>query len=208
MSIVSVLNSLNKIALIAFAVTLGVLIYEILLLQKSKRVKQKPVIPKFKEGDFILAVPQASDKYKSISLDSKNKVILFTLIVMLIFFGVLTAVSFVNLKSTSQPKKLSLGTRASAVSGLNPTLSSSPFPPEPSETPALLSQELNEPDQPPAEVSLTPTIEITLTPTEAEETASSASPTLIKQLPKTGYLYNSLILFSVTGLFLIFSFLF
>ena len=54
MDIVGLLSSLNKIALVAFLITLGFLIYELILLTKIGKSKTKPQVPKFQEGSYLL----------------------------------------------------------------------------------------------------------------------------------------------------------
>ena len=200
MNIVDILSSLNKIGLLAFLITLGILIYEISLLRKAAKIKKKPNVPKFQEGGFVAPEVQAISEIKTENHAQKNKLILGTLIFLLIIFGVITVIGYFNLRSTENNKKLSTNSRAAAIPSLTPTRIPTPIELAATTTPDL-SPTISE-----------PTITEFVSPTEAQaltvESESSPSPTLIQQLPKTGYLYNALVLFTVSGLFILFSFLF
>lgn len=202
MDIVGLLSSLNKIALVAFLVTLGFLIYEIILLRKAGRAGAKPQVPKFQEGgQFVASVPpiQVNIDGEGQKADKKNKLVLLALVILLIFFGAMTLVGYIRLKSS---KPISTKVKASVPTRI-PTRIPSPTVKIPTPT-----SEITEPTQSPSpalsEIPLTteisPTISLTL--------EASLTPTEIQELPVTGYINNSLILFSVAGLILFFSFLF
>ena len=206
MDIVIILSSLNKIGMVAFLITLGFLIYEIVLLRKASKAREKPRVPKFQEGNQLLPSTQTlieEDKQNPIQ---KNKIVLFALIFLLIFFGIITMVGYLNLKSTreknKQPVSIDTGSKIiskkiiAATPKLTPT--EQPTPTSDIPTPTLVSSPT------PSETPLITLASSTLT----ESSESSPSPTFIKQLPETGYVNNSLILFSVAGLFLLFSLLF
>lgn len=196
MDIVSFLSSLNKIGLVAFLITLGFLIYEIMLLNKASRAKEKPQVPKFQEGGQILPSTQVSIEGEDQNAAKKNKFVLLLLIVLLLFFGTITLFGYFNLRSTKEKNKQALPsekvskTVSKKIKAVVPALSPTEIP--------------------------TPTREITnlapsLSPTPTEmplTTEPSPSPTVIEELPVTGYISNSLILLSVAGLVVLFSFLF
>jgi hypothetical protein len=101
MDIVSVLISFNKISLIAFLITLGFIVYEIYLFKKDSLKKSKPVIPEFNENTSpnapqVITVVTASET-KSIKRPSKLPLVLGT--VLLLVFGIISAMGFVNVKS-------------------------------------------------------------------------------------------------------------
>lgn len=200
MNIVDILSSLNKIGLVAFLITLGILIYEISLLRKAAKIKKKPFVPKFQGGDFVAPAVQVISGKKTENYIQKNKIILGALIFLLIFFGIITVVGYFNLRSTENNKKLSINIKAASIPSLTPTRI-----PTPTELVATATPELSP-------TISEPTITEVVSPTEAQaltaETEASPSPTLIQQLPKTGYLYNALVLFTVSGLFILFAFLF
>jgi len=206
MNIVIILSSLNKLGLIAFLITLGFLIYEIILLHKASKAREKPNVPKFQEGGQL--IPSAEpliDKDKQNSMQ-KNKIILFTLIFLLIFFAIITTVGYLNSKSSKeikmQPVAIETGSKIpakkiiAATTTMTPTIE--PSPTEDLPTPTLYLSPT------PNETSLLTSTNSTL----SESMESTPSPTLIQQLPVTGYVNNLLILFSVSSLFLLFSLLF
>src|SRR3989344_3504398 len=109
MNIVDILSSLNKIGLIAFLITLGFLIYEIILLSKTKITKSAPQVPLFQEGVQSLP-PTAPIKdsrwnYFTNILTSNNKLVLIVLSILLIVFGVITLIGFINRNSESTRAK-------------------------------------------------------------------------------------------------------
>ena len=200
MNIVDILSSLNKIGLLAFLITLGILIYEISLLRNAAKIKKKPYVPKFQEGGFVAPAVQVISVKKSENHVQKNKIILGGLIFLLIFFGIITVIGYFNLRSTENNKKLSINIKAVTIPSLTPTRI-----PTPTEIAVTTIPDLSP-------TIIEPTITEAVSPTEAqalaEVTEASPSPTLIQQLPKTGYLYNALVLFTVSGLFILFAFLF
>ena|SRR3989338_4589773 len=206
MDIVIILSSLNKIGLVAFLITLGFLIYEIILLRKASKAREKPNVPKFQEGSQLIPSTQITiDEDKQNSMQ-KNKIILFALIFLLIFFGIITMFSYLNSKSTrdinKQPLPIETGSNIiskkikAATPKLTPTKEPTPTVDIPTPTSGLSPT--------PSETSLLTSANSTL----SESAESTPSPTLIKQLPLTGYINNLLILFSVSSLFLLFSLLF
>lgn len=97
MDIIYFLTSINKLSLLAFLITLGVLIYEINLLKKEGLSKTKPKIPKFEESTTatnIQATPLIIDQPEKIT--KPNNLILVVLIVFLVVFGLATFYGFYN----------------------------------------------------------------------------------------------------------------
>src|SRR3989338_10004138 len=99
MSIVSLLSSLNKIGLVAFLITLGFLIYEIILLRRASRAKARPRVPQFQEGGQFVRPNVIVVEDGEQNATRKNKYVLIILVVFLIFFGVITLISYINLRS-------------------------------------------------------------------------------------------------------------
>ena len=97
MDIINILSSLNKIGLIAFLVTLGFLIYEIVLLNKTKKSQDKPEVPQFQENGQPLPPTSVIKESGWNKISRNNKIILIALSILLIFFGVLTLIGFLNI---------------------------------------------------------------------------------------------------------------
>ena len=200
MDIVGLLSSLNKIALVAFLITLGFLIYEIILLRRAGRAGAKPQVPQFQGGgQFVPSSAPVNIDREGQKAAKKNKLVLLVLVILLIFFGAMTIVGYIRLKSS---KPVSTKVKASAPTQI-PTRIPSPTVEIPTPTSEII-EPTQSPTQTLTEIPLTteisPTISLTLEP--------SLTPTEIQELPVTGYINNSLILFSVAGLILFFSFLF
>lgn len=96
MDIFVFLTSLNKIAIFAFGVTLVFLSYEIYLLRKSKSRPVRPNIPSFKP-DLNVKIDVSSQK-----IDEDKKIVksnnfnIILLVVLLIVFGVISALAFIG----------------------------------------------------------------------------------------------------------------
>src|SRR3989344_4686218 len=204
MTIVTILSSLNIIGLIAFLITLGFLVYEVILLTNTKKGENAPHVPQFEEGAQplppTLQIKEAGLKNLTKNLTKNNKIILAVLALLLIIFGGFTL--FSNIKSTPESVKVTTiaPTVGVQVRRAIPTIR---LPTEISFTRAPTGESL----EAPAEiVRVEPTVtELTeLSPT----LTPTPSPTVIEELPVTSYMNNSLILFSAAGLFLFFAFLF
>lgn len=103
MDIVGILSSVNKIGLAAFFVTLGFLIYEIYLLNKTKKTPLRPDVPQFREGISTIPASKILLNVKP-PPKNKNKLILLLLILLLIVFGVVSLVGISKLKSVEISK--------------------------------------------------------------------------------------------------------
>lgn len=204
MDIVGVLASINKIGLVAFLLTLGFLIYEVILLRKIKKSQAKPQIPQFQEGSKIIYDTQQSDENDGKKHTKKSRIIIIALTALLVLFGIVTFVGYMNLKLTRAKSGQSSPTPTSYIIAAKKNESPTPAATALSETPT--------PTEAPAPTEvLTPTeipLTIEVSPTLSETIEPSPSPTVIEQLPETGYLNNLLILFSVAGLVIFFSFMF
>lgn len=196
MDIVGFLSSLNKIGLIAFLITLGFLIYEIYLLRKASQAPQKPSIPQFVENATPLtsAQPIVMPESQPLVKSAKNNIyILAFLLILLVVFAAITLLGYLNLKATSF-----------IVSKSNISPTKEPFPTEkPSPTPTFIEPTLPSTTPTPTEMPLT-----VASPTILQTAVPTSSPTVINKLPETGDVNSSLILFSIAGLVLFFSFLF
>lgn len=95
MDIFSFLGYLNKLSLVAFVVTLAVLLYQLYLLRKEASAKKdNPVIPEFDENKTVIAPALNYTKLDTSKLVTKKKtdnnlilLISITLVVMIILFG-------------------------------------------------------------------------------------------------------------------------
>lgn len=109
MDIVSFILATNKITLVAFIVTLGVLIYEVRhLLTEKKNSKSAPVIPSFNpnqtEQPVISATPLVA-KEKDIKKNPYfHRIVFVILVIMLLLFGFLTFSSMFNQQQTPVDK--------------------------------------------------------------------------------------------------------
>lgn len=203
MDIVGLLSSLNKIALIAFLITLGFLIYELILLRKVGKAKAKPEVPQFQEGSELILSDKRLIEGEGQNQIKKNKLALVVLTALLIFFGLITWIGYVSLKSSRAKNNQLVPSptiyRVIAKIITSPTPESIPTEiPSPTEIPTLTEAPT------PTEIPITEPI----SPTLDETSTFSPSPTVIEQLPQTGYLNNLLVLFSIGSLILFFSFLF
>lgn len=111
MEAVDFISSINKISLIAFFVTGGLVIYEFYLFKKEiSSKKTRPNIPEFKEEavsinhkDLIIV-----DERKTAAVKKGNIVPLIIAIIVFIFFGMITLFEFFNFhRSESQKKAVS-----------------------------------------------------------------------------------------------------
>lgn len=203
MDIVAVLSSLNKIGLVAFLITLGFLIYEIVLLTKTGKANDQPQVPQFQDKGIPLAPNPVIVESKWKNLTKNNKIILLALSTLLIVFGVLTLVGYMNSNLKSSKAAVNLPTtrptlvpvKSITPSKVVPTYKSLDSLPSITETPS------------PTETTAEPTLTSGLVRNDATQ-SSTLSPTEIQQLPVTGYINNSLILFATAGLFIFLSFLF
>ncbi|MBI4008823.1 hypothetical protein HY357_01190 [Candidatus Roizmanbacteria bacterium] len=217
MDIVEFLSSVNKVGLVAFLVTLGFLIYEIYLLKKSSKSPAPPTIPQFEEVGSNITSPSQVVQPEKPPQQRKNVIILSVLIILLVVFGAITLLGYINLKSTSEKKSNVLPSpKKSPITANVTTIPTEKIPsveptifPTVEETifPTQIVEPSLEPSPSPTEVILT-----AISPTNYEifqpTSALNLSPTTISQLPETGYLRNTLIIFSVAGLVIFFSFLF
>ena len=103
MEIVSFLSSINKLSLLAFLITLAVLIYEIRLLKKERLFRSKPKIPKF-EASINPQIAQGASLIvdNQTKITKSNNVIIIVLIILLIVFGVAAVFGFSNYQKISQ----------------------------------------------------------------------------------------------------------
>jgi len=100
MNILSFLSSINKISIVAFLATLFVLSYEVYLIRKERKKTAKLNVPKFQQD--VKVSPQEA---KVIVTDGKNQVkkqnnvFIILLTALLIIFGLITGLGFLNLKN-------------------------------------------------------------------------------------------------------------
>ena len=106
MDIITILQSVNKITLTAFIITLGVLIYEIYHMRKDKTVSaSKPVIPTFEQTNGTEPIVSATPIVMKESEIKKNpylhKIIFAVLVILLILFGFLSVASLNTIKNNA-----------------------------------------------------------------------------------------------------------
>lgn len=107
MDIAGFLSSVNMITLVAFIVTLGVLIYEVRFLVKGRKPKSNaPVIPSFDPNEAtqpVVAATPIVEKEKDIKKNPYlHRIIFIILVIMLFVFGFLSFSSFMAPKRTAQ----------------------------------------------------------------------------------------------------------
>jgi hypothetical protein len=96
MDIMQLLGSVNKISLIAFFIVLMFMLYELYLINKEKKRKEKPNIPQFNpnlkiEGQTAEDFHKGGGEEKAHrSYFDKNMTIFVVLFIILIFLGVIT----------------------------------------------------------------------------------------------------------------------
>ncbi len=103
MEVITFLNSINKLSLLAFLITLGGLVYELRQLKKDQRYRSKPKIPKFNQsGSVQLAqgVAFVSDRQEKVTR-SNNFIIIIILFILLIAFGLATFFGFSKFSQNS-----------------------------------------------------------------------------------------------------------
>ncbi|OGK16072.1 hypothetical protein A2774_01735 [Candidatus Roizmanbacteria bacterium RIFCSPHIGHO2_01_FULL_39_12c] len=210
MDIITVLTSLNKIGLVAFIITLGFLVYEIYLLSKTRNTEEKPEVPQFKEDGQPVSPAQTiireEKKRWNELLTSKNKTILVVLSILLIVFGILTAMEyFANNLTTSRVDSLSpslIPTRPATKTIDTPTPILLP-------TEVLQVEQLEEPT--PEVTEETPASKGTGEGFSEESTSvqatSTPAPTAIEKLPVTSNIINSLVLLGLAGILVLASLL-
>lgn len=92
MDIFIFIKSINKIAIVAFAITFFFICYEIYLLIKEKKTKRKPIIPEFKVdqkyGRVKIATLVTKKEEKEFYQKSNPRLIIFLIILMFLFGGV------------------------------------------------------------------------------------------------------------------------
>jgi len=95
MDVVYFLTSINKVSLIAFFSTLGVLIYEVVLFKKETQQKAKPKIPNFQENiNPQLNQAQTINQEKSTKITRPNNLVLIISIILVVLFGIAAYIGF------------------------------------------------------------------------------------------------------------------
>ena len=101
--IIDFVVSINKIALLAFAVVLGFLVYETKKMIDEKKKKEKPIVPKFDANMQILPLPianttpiHAPDENKKIEKAGNPFLMIIIGAVSLIGVGILIVVSYMT----------------------------------------------------------------------------------------------------------------
>lgn len=96
--LIHILSSINKISMLAFIVTLIFLLYEIYLFKKESLQKIKPKIPEFKETK--LSTPTTFTRVivekKEESTKKPTIAPLLIAFILMVFFGLLSLVGFLN----------------------------------------------------------------------------------------------------------------
>ncbi len=95
MDVIYFLTSINKVSLLAFFFTLGLLIYEIILFKKEAQQMNKPKIPNFQENiNPQLNQAQTINTEKSTKITRPNNLILIISIILVILFGIAAFIGF------------------------------------------------------------------------------------------------------------------
>lgn len=95
MDVIYFLTSINKLSLLAFFFTLGILIYEVRLFKKEAQQRTKPKIPNFQENiNPQLNQAQTINTEKSVKITRPNNLILIISIILAILFGLAAFIGF------------------------------------------------------------------------------------------------------------------
>ena len=95
MDVIYFLTSVNKLSLLAFFFTLGLLIYEVILFKKEAQQRTKPKIPNFQENiNPQLNKAQTINTEKSTKITRPNNLILIISIILVILFGIAAYIGF------------------------------------------------------------------------------------------------------------------
>lgn len=109
MDIIFLLNSLNKISLLAFVITLVFLIYEFSLFNKEIKKKKTLTIPDFKENHTIAFTSSPSyifNKDNKESLNRSNLIPLFIGVFLLFTFGIIYAAGLASVNNSENKKNI------------------------------------------------------------------------------------------------------
>jgi len=97
MDVIYFMGSINKLSLLAFLLTLGVLAYEIILFKKEAQRKSKPKVPNFQEGAAVqVKQSQTLVSDKAVKITRPNNIIFVTSIILVIVFGVAALIGFTD----------------------------------------------------------------------------------------------------------------
>lgn len=115
MDFLDILGSVNKISILFFIITLGVLAYEFYLFRKEKRKQQKPKIPTFSQTKTV--APQNLEMKAPVVVEKKHSLKKhknLTVVIASITIAFIGAVSFIAIRNfTSEPTPVPpVGTRA------------------------------------------------------------------------------------------------
>lgn len=96
MDFITVIVSLNKISIIAFIATLVFLAYEIWLIKKENKQKEKLQIPQFEENTTVQGYSAKTFLKRESKLSSQNKILIIVLVFATILFGTISLVGLVG----------------------------------------------------------------------------------------------------------------
>lgn len=227
MDIFLILSYLNKISLLAFIITGGFLIYQFYLLKKeiSSNSKKTPTIPDFNENEKVevlnyTKLPFNLNQEYLVIKKKDNKTILSLVIGLSLVILTLGVFLILRVRQSSEVSQVIIPTPTLSVKVLTKIINS-PTPRLVSEiTPTLLPT-----STPTSTPTLTPTLPLlstTPTPTEIiialvsptitssneNMTEETISPTKVDNLPITGVIDQSLILFGAAVSLIFFAFIF
>lgn len=228
MDIFLILSYLNKISLLAFIITGGFLIYQFYLLKKeiSSNSKKTPTIPDFNENEKVevlnyTKLPFNLNQEHLVIKKKDNKTILSLVIGLSLIILTLGVFLILRLRQSSEVSQVIIPTPTLSVKVLTKIINS-PTPRLVSEmTPTLLPT-----SSPTSTPTLTPTLKplLSTTPTPTEiivalvsptitssnenMTEETISPTKVDNLPITGVIDQSLILFGAAVSLIFFAFIF
>ena len=107
MDIMYFLSSINKLSVIAFLITLGVLVFEVRLLKKERKSRTKPKIPEFRESANLQVTPTANlITSKEEKISKPNNLIIIILIILMIVFGIATVLGYSNYNKKNSASKI------------------------------------------------------------------------------------------------------
>lgn len=228
MDIFLILSYLNKISLLAFIITGGFLIYQFYLLKKeiSSNSKKTPTIPDFNQNEKVevlnyTKLPFNLNQEHLVIKKKDNKTILSLVIGLSLIILTLGVFLILRVRQSSEVSQVIIPTPTLSVKVLTKIINS-PTPRLVSEmTPTLLPT-----SSPTSTPTLTPTLKplLSTTPTPTEiiialvsptitssnenMTEETISPTKVDNLPITGVIDQSLILFGAAVSLIFFAFIF
>lgn len=214
MTIFQILSYINKISLILFFIILAFLGYQFYLLKKeiSSTIKEKPIIPDFSDNiqaNINYTPLKQKEDIDKIIFKKKSSIFIYGGILAIITFFIFLILSFrINKQSTIDYSQINNNVitptiKETFVAQISPTL-------EISESTILTPTDIISIIPTNESVVISSVITSTITPTEEQIYLSSPTiqPTVISQLPISGFFDKSLFLMGSAFFLIVFSLVF